>query len=186
MTFDCGEGVDPTYCWGICARQDQALLLDQQSEKLTNLLELYELRVSKALTPKQAERRTNRFDQRITRQEMYHYFEGRKMIDGQREERRDLFGRDPIYDMECAMADSAEYMAGGKAATYFNPKSLLKDLQKCNQQLAEAGLEHTPLEQLDVYQALMGGLQQSRSKSRSKSRSRSKKGKRMLFSDFLQ
>jgi len=123
---------------------------------------------------------------------MYHYYEGRKMIDGQREERRDLFGRDPIYDMECAMADSAEYMAGGKAATYFNPKSLLKDLKKCTQQLVDAGLEHTPLEQLDVYQALMGGLQASneeKSKSRSKSRSRSKKskrGKRMLFSDFLQ
>ena len=192
MTFDCGEGVDAIPCWGICARQDQAQLLNQQSEKLQNLLELYEVRVNKALTPKQVERRTNRFDQRITRQEMYHYFEGRKMIDNQRNERRDLFGRDPVYDMECAMADSAEYMAGGKAQTYFNPKNLLSDLKKCTEQLAKYGLEHTPLEELDVYQALMGGLQGSnlkKSKSRSKSkksRSKGKKGKRMLFSDFLQ
>lgn len=52
VVLDCGEGVDEIYCWGICARQDQAQLLNQQSEKLQNLLELYESRVSKkVLTP---------------------------------------------------------------------------------------------------------------------------------------
>jgi len=90
------------------------------------------------------------------------YRESREFVEDQRKERRNLYGRDYAYEMQCALDDCNEFLAGGNAANFFEPKKLMKELEECVKKLKKEGLEFTEVADLEVYPGLMGAIAASK------------------------